>query len=97
MSSRAEQLRAKTQKIRAAQAEGNPAAPASAQVRTSPVRVTVDLPPAEHAALVRWCAEAAAETGRPRVSNQAVLRALVHRLSADPALAEQIRQDISTY
>lgn len=94
--SRAEEIRAKTARIRTAHAEGNPATPASTRVRTTPVRVTVDLAPAEHAALVQWCAQTALDLGRPRVPNQAVLRVLVERLTRDPALAEEIRQQLST-
>lgn len=94
MSSAADRLKAKNERIRAAQADGNPAAAASTRVRTTPVRVTVDLPPAEHAGLVQWCTQAAAELGMPRVSNQSVLRALVARLTRDPQLAAAIREQL---
>lgn len=65
-------------------------------VRTTPVRITTDLPPVDHRELVRWCANAAAELGRPRVHGQEVVRALVARLLADPTLAAAVLDDLAT-
>lgn len=48
-------------------------------VRTRPVRVTLDLSPADHASLARLCVELAGETGRTRVTTQDVLRILVRQ------------------
>jgi len=66
--------------------------------RAIPVRVTVDLPPTEYAALKRWELDAAVETGhQAEVTNQAVLlRALAGRLLTDEQLAESVPQDISS-
>jgi hypothetical protein len=58
------------------------------------VRRTVDLSPIEHRQLAVWCAEAAAELGRARVTGQDVLRALVVELLADDALARRIREGL---
>lgn len=97
MSTAAERLRAKNQSIKGAQQEGNPASTSTTSVRTTPVRVTVDLAPTTHSALKRWAAEAAEASGQPGVSNQAVLRALVEQLLADPELASTIHQQISNH
>jgi uncharacterized protein YjaG (DUF416 family) len=71
--------------------------PPTREFRASSVRVTVDLPPTEYAALKRWELEAAVETGQAEVTNQAVLlRALAGRLLTDEQLAESVRQDISS-
>lgn len=94
MSSARDRLRQKNAKIRDAQAAGNPAAPSSSRVRTTPVRVTVDLPPAAHAALLQWCSQTAADLGRARLPHAEVLRALVDQLGEDPDLAETIRNRI---
>lgn len=60
--------------------------------RVRDIRRTVDLSPVEHRELAVWCAEAAAELGRARVTGQDVLRALVVELLADDALARRIRE-----
>lgn len=93
--SKSDELRAKNKRVKGAQQEGNPNSRSTANVRTAPVRCTVDLPPTEHAALKRWELEAAISTGSAEVTNQAVLRALVGRLLADEELAESVRQDLS--
>jgi hypothetical protein len=62
--------------------------------RVRDVRRTVDLSPVEHRELAVWCAEAAAELGRARVTGQDVLRALVVELLSDDALARRIREVI---
>lgn len=95
MSTAADRLRAKNKTIKGAQQEGNPASTSTDAVRTTPVRVTVDLAPATHSALKRWAADTAEATGQPGVSNQAVLRALVQQLLTDPNLAHTIRQQVS--
>lgn len=62
--------------------------------RVRDIRRTVDLSPVEHRKLAVWCAEAAAELGRARVTGQDVLRALVVELLSDDALASRIREVI---
>jgi hypothetical protein len=69
-----------------------PGTPAVRPPRVRDIRRTVDLSPIEHRQLAVWCAEAAAELGRARVTGQDVLRALVVELLADDALAERIRE-----
>lgn len=64
------------------------------QVRTRPVRLTVDVSPADHAALARLALEAAAELGLARVHGQEIVRALLHRMLGDPDLQRQIMTDI---
>lgn len=71
-----------------------PGTPAIRPPRVRDVRRTVDLSPVEHRQLAIWCAEAAAELGRARVTGQDVLRALVCELLADDALARRIREVI---
>lgn len=95
--SKADELRAKNKRVRAAQQQDNPPARTTSSVRSTPVRATVDLPPATHAQLKRWLADAAVETGQASVSSQSVLRALIDRLLTDEGLTESIRQDISNY
>lgn len=63
--------------------------------RTKPVRRSVDLSPADHAKLTRWCAETADVIGTARVTGQDVIRALVARLLMDESLARRIRDDLS--
>jgi hypothetical protein len=69
-----------------------PGTPAVRPPRVRDIRRTVDLSPVEHRQLAVWCAEAAAELGRARVTGQDVLRALVVELLADDALARRIRE-----
>lgn len=63
-------------------------------VRTKPVKASVNFSPAEHAALVRWCADAAVATGRSRVAGSDVLRLLARRLILDEQLAGLVRDDL---
>lgn len=71
-----------------------PIAPPAA-VRQKHVRRTVDLSPAAHRALDAWQSQAAERLGLARVTGQAVLAALVDRLLADEALAEQVTDAIA--
>ncbi|MFI1890747.1 hypothetical protein [Streptomyces jumonjinensis] len=66
-----------------------PAAPPS--VRTAPIRVTLDLTPADHRALKRWCNATAVELDLPQVPLAPVLRLLGEELLNDPELAARIR------
>ncbi|MEV5205679.1 hypothetical protein [Streptomyces sp. NPDC053720] len=63
-------------------------------VRTAPVRVTLDLSPADHRALKRWCNTAAAELDLPQVPLAFVLRILGKQLLDDPDLAARVRADL---
>ncbi|MGP2436325.1 hypothetical protein [Streptomyces sp. JW3] len=55
------------------------------ETRTRPIRVTVDLPPADQQALKRWCNTAALDLDLTTVALAQVLRALAAELTADPA------------
>ncbi|MDF3141806.1 MULTISPECIES: hypothetical protein [unclassified Streptomyces] len=60
----------------------------TAELNSTPdkkVRVTVDLPPADHQALKRWCNTAALDLDLTRVALAQVLGALAAELTADPA------------
>lgn len=57
-------------------------------VRVRPVRLTVDVAPADHAALARWCLDAAAELGVARVHGQELIRALLQRALRDAELRD---------
>jgi hypothetical protein len=74
---------------RAARASGS-RAPAAPAVRTAPVRITVDLSPVDHRNLKRWCDETAHQLGRASVAGADVVRVLLDRLHADPALARDV-------
>jgi phosphoribosylformimino-5-aminoimidazole carboxamide ribonucleotide (ProFAR) isomerase len=56
-----------------------------AETRTKPVRITVDLAPADYQALNRWVAKAAIELDQPmsRLSQAQVIRALIRAAAAD--------------
>jgi hypothetical protein len=93
----ADRIREKAQRINAhdetERAHSAPL-PAAAPVHTKPVRSTVDLAPARHAALKQWAGQAAIDIGQARVTTQDVLGALVFRLLTNDDLAEQIKQDL---
>lgn len=96
MTSRAEQARARADRINQAQQaspEDRPT-PRLATTRVKPVRRTVDLPPTRHAALTEWCGETAVELGVARVTGQDVLAALVRRLLTDETLRRKIKADL---
>lgn len=95
---RAAELAAKAKALAARQADKNTAArhptPRVPAPLVKPVRVTVDLPPAQHHALQNWLNETAAALGRSRLTKQEVLTALVGRLLTDETLAHRITTDI---
>jgi hypothetical protein len=56
--------------------------------------LTVDVTPADHAALRRLCGELAIELGVAQVSGQDVLRSLIRRVLIDPAARAQLERDL---
>lgn len=98
--SKADQIRAKTQRIRASESstaddDTTPRASSAPKVRAKPVRRTVDLSPAHHAELDAWCAETARQLGRARITGQDVLRTLVAELLRDETTARKVRKALS--
>jgi hypothetical protein len=67
---------------------------AAQQVRTRPVRLTVDVSPADHAALAHLALDAAAQLGLARVHGQEIVRALIHRMLNEPDLQTRVLADI---
>jgi hypothetical protein len=59
------------------------------------VRLTVDVPPADHAALRRLCGELAVALGVAQVSGQDVLRSLIRRALSDEAARAQLERDLA--
>lgn len=68
--------------------------PATPRVRTRPVRLTVDVSPADHAALARLALDAAAELGLARVHGQEIVRALIHRMLSEPDLQRRVLAEV---
>jgi hypothetical protein len=58
--------------------------------------LTVDVAPADHAALGRLALDAAGTLGLARVHGQDIVRALIHRMLADPQLQHAVLQEIAT-
>lgn len=69
---------------------GNKAPEQPAELRTKPVRVTVDYAPGVHRKLKRFCNATAAEFDLSRVDLSAVLRILSDELLNDEKLAERV-------
>ena len=106
---RADDLAAKAARLRARQAPTgqaptpDPAATSVPQyvsssvppVRSRPVRLTVDVSPADHAALLRLTVEAAAQLGLTRVHGQEIVRALIARMLTDADLQARVLADVA--
>lgn len=99
--SRAEELAAKAARLKQQQhdKETRSSVPtevrAPSEIRVRPVRLTLDVAPADHAALARWSLDASAELGRARVAGQELMRALLRRALADPELRRLVVDDIA--
>jgi hypothetical protein len=65
-------------------------------VRSKPVRLTVDISPADHAALGQLTLTAATTIGAARIPGQDIMRALLRHYLADPDLQQTILTDIAT-
>lgn len=92
----AEKLREKAERLRASETteKADRPLPRVAEVRSKPVRSTVDLSPHHHAQLKAWCGETAVEIGKSRITTQDVMRVMVARLLADETFARKIRADL---
>lgn len=58
--------------------------PASGRARVKPYRLTIDLTPADHDLLRDW-------SHRERISQSDAVRALIHLVSSDETVAQQVR------
>jgi hypothetical protein len=103
--SKADEMRAKQERLKAAAAAATagtghtetpaPPAPRTAPpVRVQPVRLTVDLSPARYRDLQQWLNEAAIRLGRSRVTKQDALGALVALLLRDERTAQMVLKEI---
>lgn len=68
--------------------------PATPSVRVKPVRLTVDVSPADHAALLRWCLDAASDLGVARVSGQALIRAMLRQALSSATVRADITSEV---
>lgn len=71
--------------------EGGPPPRRASEVRTKPVRMTVDLAPSLHRKLKRWSSWAAGELDVADVPAVEVVRIMVELLTANPAEQEMAR------
>lgn len=67
---------------------------AAAAPRSKPVRVSVDLSPNAYRSLGSYCGEAAAELGRPKVTNVQAFRAFVSLLDTDPDVRQRVTDEL---
>lgn len=65
-------------------------------VRTRPVRITVDLAPADHRRFKRWLDDTAAELDWATVPAAEVVRVLLDQLDQDPELSARVRSSLRT-
>jgi hypothetical protein len=63
--------------------------------RVTKVRMTVDVSPADHAALRQVCVDLAAELSVAQVSGQDVLRSLIRRVLVDEEARAQLARDLA--
>lgn len=87
----ADQSRIRT---RRAKPVNQPSAAAPAP-RTTPVRITVAMPPVDHRRLKAWCATTAAELELPIVAGAEVLRVLWSMTQTDPDLANRLKEKLA--
>ncbi|WP_067807836.1 hypothetical protein [Actinomadura formosensis] len=78
---------------------GQAPTPGATARRTKPVRITVDLDPADYRAMRQLVDELAERTDTPTLPHSVMWRALLRQAAADPArreeLAAQIRADLT--
>lgn len=86
--------RVKTVGARATQAPAERPATPKPPPRAKPVKVTAELSPNAYRSLKDICNQLADETGQTRVTNVAVIRALVDMLPNNPELLAQVREHV---
>lgn len=72
-----------------------PSAKAKPAIRSTPVRITADLPPQDYRSLVDYAGDLAAQFGRARVPHVAVIRALVVILGQDEDLQVRVASRVA--
>lgn len=72
-----------------------PTKPPAAAPRTTPVRITVAMPPVDHRRLKTWCASTAAELELPIVAGAEVLRLLWSMTQTDPDLVDRLKTELA--
>lgn len=103
--SKADDIRARAARV-GQRAQTPPAPPAEAEeaprpakakpaIRSTPVRITADLPPQDYRSLVDYAGELAAQFGRARVPHVAVIRALVVLLGQDEELRVRVASRVA--
>lgn len=65
------------------------------QVRTRPVRITVELSPLEHRKLRRLCDQYADQLGAAQVAGAEVVRVLLALVDADETLAARVGDELA--
>jgi hypothetical protein len=106
--SRADDIRAKANRIKAGAAQSSRSEDVSTSSRDDvsksssavrsprvrPIRVSVDISPVEHERLIDLGVAMARELGSPRVNNREILRSLLRLALDDPALIERVRAEV---
>lgn len=74
-----------------------PSAPSGPRsvVRSTPVRITADLPPQDYRALVDFAGQLASQLGRARVPHVAIVRSLVVMLAQDEELQARVAAHVA--
>lgn len=68
--------------------------PGQTAVRVKPVRITVDLTPADYRQLREWAESAAADLDLPKLAIADVVRAMITVVSVDSGIGAEVRERI---